>query len=144
MTLLPLDLTPFRDTIDSLDRALDLVTDDDWFRRQPQAARETLIAGVIQNFEFVFELSIKSIKRQLELDAEDPELIDLTPFRDILRMAAEKGLIEGVEAWFEYRKMRNRSSHTYDQAKAIELYQEVPAFLADAQSLFAQLEVRNV
>ncbi|NOR69735.1 MAG: hypothetical protein GQ532_08610 [Methylomarinum sp.] len=36
------------------------------------------MAGVIQNFEFVYELSIKMLKRQMELEVASPEDIDLS------------------------------------------------------------------
>ncbi len=82
------------------------------------ALRNTLLAGVIQNFEFVYELSVKMLRRELERGSDTPGEIDAANFRDMLRIAAERGLIDNIEAWFGYRQMRNLSAHTYDQTKA--------------------------
>jgi hypothetical protein len=62
--------------------------------------QDILMAGVIQNFEFVYKLSIKMIRRQIELESASPEEIDKTNFWDMVRVAGEKGLIADVEAWF--------------------------------------------
>ena len=61
----------------------------------------------------------------------------------MLRVAAEKGLIADVEAWFRYRKMRNITAHTYDHDKALQVYQGTLLFITDARALLAQLEARN-
>lgn len=60
------------------------------------------MVGVIQNFEFVFEISFKMIKRRIELDSASPNDVDELNFRDVLRVAGEKGLVDDVSAWFEY------------------------------------------
>ena len=109
-----LDLTPLRNAIVSLREGAAVVGDAAWFAAQTSAVQNTLTAGVIQNFEFVYELSIKMMRRELEKDADSPSDTDFTGFRDMLRTAAEKGLIADVEAWFDYRKMRNITAHTYD------------------------------
>ena len=102
-----------------------------------------LIAGVIQNFEFVYELGFKMIKRQLEAEAASPTEVDESNFRDVLRMAGEKGLIADVEAWFDYRRMRGITSHTYNKEKARQVYQGTLKFIDDARALLAKLEARN-
>ena len=83
------------------------------------------------------------IRRRLELDSDTPVEIDETSFRDVLRIAAEKGMIADVQAWFGYRKMRNVTAHTYDHEKARQVYRDTLAFLADARALLARLEERN-
>lgn len=138
-----LDLTPLADAIGSLEQGIAVVRDADWFDEQSEAVRNTLIAGVIQNFEFVYELSIKMLRRRLELDAASPTETDFGSFRDLLRTAAEKGLIVDVEAWFAYRQMRNITSHTYDHEKARQVYAGTRRFLGDARALFEALVVRN-
>ncbi len=79
--------------------------------------QNTLIAGVIQNFEFVYEISTKMIKRQIEIESASPEEVDESNFRNVLRIAAENGLIADVEAWFGYRLMRNITAHTFHHKK---------------------------
>ncbi|MGH8479357.1 MAG: nucleotidyltransferase substrate binding protein [Gammaproteobacteria bacterium] len=139
-----LDLTPLADAIASFEEGLAVVSNDNWFNSQTEAVRNTLIAGVIQNFEFVYEIGIKMIRRRIELDAATPAEADFADFRDLLRTAAERGLVGDVEAWFEYRKLRNITSHTYDHEKARHVYRGTVAFLSDAKALLRNLEARNV
>ena len=138
-----LDLSSLRDAIDSLFWSLAVVGDEDWFCAQSCAVQNTLIAGVIQNFEFVYEQSIKMLRREMEKNAASPTEVDFSNFWDLLRTAAEKGLIAEVEAWFGYRKMRNITAHTYDHEKAQQVYQGTLVFINDARDLLARLEVRN-
>ena len=138
-----LDLTALRQAITSLHDGLTVVSDAAWFDQQDAKVRQTLMAGVIQNFEFVYELGVKMLRRQLEAESDTPAEIDQTSFRDLLRMAAERGLIDDVEAWFGYRQMRNITAHTYDQTKAMMVYQGLASFLAHAKALLARLESRH-
>lgn len=138
-----LDLSSLRDAVASLLQSLAVVSDNDWFDAQSCAVQNTLIAGVIQNFELVYEQSIKMLRRELERSAASPTEVDFGNFRDLLRSAAEKGLIANVEAWFAYRKMRNITAHTYDREKAQQVYREVIAFIGDAEDLLARLNARN-
>jgi nucleotidyltransferase substrate binding protein (TIGR01987 family) len=138
-----LDLSALRNALTSLEEGIGVVSDTDWFNAQAKAVQNTLIAGVVQNFEFVYELGFKMIKRQIEAEAANPAEVDEYGFRDMLRVAAEKGLIADVEAWFAYRKMRGTTSHTYDHEKAKQVYQGTLTFLDDARALLAGLEARN-
>jgi nucleotidyltransferase substrate binding protein (TIGR01987 family) len=58
-------------------------------------------------------------------------------------VAAEKGLIQNIEAWFEYRQMRNITSHTYDHEKAQQIYEMTSEFLKDTSKLLNKLEQRD-
>ena len=138
-----LDFNPLRMALQALQDGLAVVQDLAWFDQQDAKVRNTLIAGVIQSFEFVYEISIKMLRRQLEREADNPVDIDQAGFRDLLRIAAEKGLIDDVEAWFAFRQMRNITAHTYDQAKARQVYQGTQAFLAHARGLLDRLEARH-
>jgi nucleotidyltransferase substrate binding protein (TIGR01987 family) len=138
-----LDLTPLRDAIQSLEDGIEVVSDLSWFNQQNHKVRNTLIAGVIQNFEFVYEICVKMLRRQLELEAASPEEIDHSSFRDLLRYGGEKGLLDDVEAWLGYRQVRNITSHTYDHEKAERVWQQTKVFIHDARKLLQRLEARN-
>jgi nucleotidyltransferase substrate binding protein (TIGR01987 family) len=138
-----LDLAALRNAVASLLSGLGVVSDTTWFDAQSPAVQNTLIAGVIQNFESVYEQSVKMIRRQLELESDSPDAIDAIGFRDMVRIAAEKGLVADVEAWFFYRRMRDVSAHTYDQHKARQVYRDTLTFVGDARDLLARLEARN-
>jgi nucleotidyltransferase substrate binding protein (TIGR01987 family) len=122
---------------------LEVVSASDWFAAQSEKVQNTLVAGVIQNFEFVYELCIKMIRRQLELEAASPNEVDTLNFRNLLRAAGEKGMVDDVSAWFTYRELRNITSHTYDHEKAKQVWQRTLVFIDDARLLLQRLEARN-
>jgi nucleotidyltransferase substrate binding protein (TIGR01987 family) len=138
-----LDFSPLRRAIVSMEEGLAVVADGEWFDRQSLPVQNTLRAGVIQSFEFVYELSIKMLRRQMEAEADHPTEVDGSSFRDLLRMAGAKGLIQDVEAWFSYRQLRNITAHTYDQEKAERVYQGARVFVGEARALLNRLEVRR-
>lgn len=139
-----LDLTSLAKSIMALESAVAVIHQADWFNAQIEAVQNTLMAGVIQNFECVYELSIKMIRRRITMDAAGPTEGGFADFRDLLRSAAEQGLIEDVTAWFEYRTLRNITAHTYDLDRARHVYQGVGAFIGSAKALLAKLDVRRV
>lgn len=143
MSDMRLDLSALRDAVGSLEDGLEVVSNSEWFNQQSDKVQNTLIAGVIQNFEIVYEISIKMIKRQIEAESSSPNEVDESNFREVLRVAAEKGLIPDVDAWFKYRKMRNITAHTYDHEKAQQVYQDTLIFIGDARALLHRLETRN-
>lgn len=93
--------------------------------------------GVIQRFEYSHELAIKFIKRVLEKTYGDP--VDALSYNDVLRSAAERGLIDDVEQWFSFRAARNKTSHTYDAAIAADVYRVAEPFLVLGTSLLRRL-----
>jgi len=66
--------------------------------------------GLIQGFEFTFELSWKLLKDYLE----SKEFKDFHGSKDTFKLAFQEGLISDGELWMEMIENRNRSSHTYD------------------------------
>lgn len=138
-----LDLQALKDAVASLGDGLEVVSDPAWFNQQSDKVRNTLISGVIKNFEFVYEIGIKMVRRQIELESASPTEVDESNFREVLRVAGEKGLIADVEAWFKYRKMRNITAHTYDHDKAQQVYLDTLQFIGDARALLQALEARN-
>lgn len=72
-------------------------------------------AGLVQAFEFAFELSWKTLKDYLELQG-----FALASPRDVLKQAFQSGLIEDGHLWIEMLNNRNRLSHAYDEKHAKE------------------------
>ncbi len=70
--------------------------------------------GVIQRFEYTFELAWNTLKDRLEYDGI--VLHTVTP-RSVIRQAFQSGLIGDGETWLDMLTDRNLSSHTYDAAK---------------------------
>ncbi len=55
-------------------------------------------SGSIPCILFWTVIGVKMLRRQLEAEADSPTDIDQSNFRELLRVAAEKGLIDDVEA----------------------------------------------
>ncbi|MBI5936825.1 MAG: nucleotidyltransferase substrate binding protein [Betaproteobacteria bacterium] len=99
--------------------------------------------GLIQRFEFTYEISHKMLKRYLEMTSPSPEQYDIMPFQDLIRSCNEQGLLLGDwPKWRSYRDMRSKTSHTYDEDIALEVVQGIPAFLDEAEYLLARLRER--
>jgi nucleotidyltransferase substrate binding protein (TIGR01987 family) len=106
----------------------------------PAEQRDIMRDGVIQRFEYTFELAWKTIKRYLEMYGL--EKVDKLSNRDLFRVAFESGLIQDPVRWFGFLTDRNQTSHIYDQNVAADVFESAEAFLSDAQYLLAQLKAR--
>ena len=136
-----LDLSSLRKAVASLERALRVAASPG--PGAPDADRaEVIRAGVIQNFEFTYELCWKFMRRWLEINVGGPN-IDGATRKELFRMAAENKLISDVERWFQYHSARNDTVHTYDSAKASQIYSISTPFAADAKTFLQELERRN-
>jgi len=103
---------------------------------------EELRDACIQRFEYSFELCWKLLKRQLELELQLKTEVDSFSKKQLFRVAAERGLIDDVNAWFVYLEMRNLSSHTYQFDTATQVFSVIPSFLEAAENLLQVLSVR--
>lgn len=103
---------------------------------------DVLRAGVVQNFEFTYELCWKFIKRWLELNLS-PGMMDGITRKQLFRYAAENHLIDDFEAWVMYHDLRNKTSHTYDINVSQMIFEGAGKFLGDAKKFVAALELRN-
>jgi nucleotidyltransferase substrate binding protein (TIGR01987 family) len=99
-----------------------------------------LRSAVIQSFEFTYELSVRLLRRVLIERSESADRVSDLSFNDLLRAAADAGLLPDVTRWREWREMRNATSHAYDELKAQALAERAEAFAADAKALLAALE----
>ena len=131
-----LDLTSWKRALASLERAIT--------RSTAAPNDEELRDAVIQRFEYSYELSWKMLKRHLEQVVPDPGMVDQWSFKELMREAAERGLIAAVEPWIEYRYQRNMTAHAYDDEKARRVYETAQSFITDAKALLAAVERRNV
>lgn len=70
--------------------------------------------GLIQGFEFTFELAWKLLKDYLESKG----FSGFHGSRDTFRLAFNEGLITNGKLWMEMIDDRNRTVHTYDEVVA--------------------------
>jgi nucleotidyltransferase substrate binding protein (TIGR01987 family) len=66
--------------------------------------------GLVQRFEYTFELSWKTMKDYLEAKG-----VSTAYPRDTIKEAFAHGLVEDGEAWMTMLERRNLLSHTYDE-----------------------------
>ena len=136
-----LDLTSLRDALAALDTSRRYLTSD---LAADLGLRDQFRAAAIQAFEFSYELSYKFMKRQLEQMSPVSGAVDELTFVQVVRAAAEAGLVRDVGRFREYREARNITSHSYNRAKAEQVMAVLPQFAQDAAALLAELERRNL
>jgi nucleotidyltransferase substrate binding protein (TIGR01987 family) len=136
------NLSHLEKAIASLDQLHTRISDEAFMATQDKVIRLSLQAGLIQNFEFTYELCWKAIKLWLENNV-NPEAVDGVTRRKLFRLAAENRLVEDVEEWMIYNAARNQSSHQYDSALAEETISLMADFVRAAQRLLNNLKARN-
>ncbi|WP_372948738.1 nucleotidyltransferase substrate binding protein [Mariniphaga sp.] len=88
--------------------------------------------GLIQAFEYTFELAWNLIKDYFEYQGEQA----ITGSRDAFRLAFKRGLISDGESWMDMIASRIKSSHTYHEETAEEIVRKINDVYFD---LFSQL-----
>lgn len=135
-----LDLTSLKKAVNSLETAL--IISGRRIKGFPIDAEELVLrAGVIQNFEFTFELCWKFMQRSLE--EQFGEDLEKRTRRDMYRIAAEKGLIDTELAWVGFHEARNKTAHIYDEDVAQEVFVKAKEFLEYAKTFLEKLEKIN-
>ncbi|PEE32424.1 nucleotidyltransferase [Bacillus cereus] len=82
-----------------------------------------IVDGIIQRFEFTYELGWKLMKSYLEYEG----VTEATTPRSTFREAYVAGIIEESDKWLSMIADRNRTSHTYDEEMALQVCQRVKA-----------------
>ena len=129
------DITPLANAVARLREGL--------ARHKSEPLDGQLRDGLIQRFEFTYELSQRMLRRYLTENAASPEDIDRLPFADLIRTGNAQGLLRGDwPAWRRFREMRTRTSHTYDAKAASQVVAAIPGFLEEAEHLLVELQRR--
>lgn len=83
--------------------------------------------GIIQRYEFTFELAWKTLKEIFE----DEGLFGLNSPKTVLREAYSSGLIDDEKIWLNMLVDRNATSHIYSQSNAIEICKRIKEIYVD-------------
>ncbi|MEG6567496.1 nucleotidyltransferase substrate binding protein [Thermoanaerobacterium saccharolyticum] len=83
--------------------------------------------GIIQRYEFTFELAWKTLKEIFE----DEGLVGLNSPKTVLREAYSSGLIDDEKIWLDMLVDRNATSHIYSQSNAIEICKRIKEIYVD-------------
>jgi nucleotidyltransferase substrate binding protein (TIGR01987 family) len=100
-----------------------------------QEKTEYLRDSAIQRFEFTYELAWKTLKAHMEMQG-----LQVYSPRDSMRAAFQLGVIEDDPLWLETILLRNRTTHTYNEEVAEEIYAALPGVLALYQGLLSKLK----
>ncbi|SHG46744.1 nucleotidyltransferase substrate binding protein, HI0074 family [Thermosyntropha lipolytica DSM 11003] len=95
-----------------------------------------LYDGVIQRFEFTYELAWKLMKLYLESEG----IVTVNSPRSAFKEAFAVGIITEGETWIDMINARNLTVHTYNEQMAKEIYDRVkdkyyPVFFAFANKM---------
>ena len=98
--------------------------------------------GLIQAFEFTYELSWNVIKDFYREQGDT----DIQGSRDAFRLAFQRGLVDKGDIWMEMIKSRMLSSHTYNEETAKQVSDSIKnqyhaAFRALSESLTDKLNI---
>jgi nucleotidyltransferase substrate binding protein (TIGR01987 family) len=99
----------FQKALSQLESAVDLEEYSDLERQ-----------GLIQCFEYTIELAWKTLQDLLEVKG----YTDKGP-NPVIKKAFQIGLIEDGTEWAEMLKSRNETTHTYNEAIALEISQKI-------------------
>jgi nucleotidyltransferase substrate binding protein (TIGR01987 family) len=77
--------------------------------------------GLIQSFEFTFELAWNLMKDYLGYQG----IFDITGSKDAIRGAFKNGIIDNGDAWMDMVERRNETAHTYEEEVAIRVVNDV-------------------
>ena len=92
--------------------------------------------GLVQRFEYTFELAWKTLKDYLISKGEDIQFA-----RDVIKKAYQFEIIEDGEMWLLMLDRRNAMSHTYNEAIFHEVCtQIVTQFYPEIDKLFSYLK----
>lgn len=96
--------------------------------------------GLIQRFEFTFELSWKTLKSIFE----DEGLNGLNSPKTVLKEAYSAELIEDEELWLKMLKDRNSTTHIYSEKVAIEICNNIiNKYYSGFKKLLEQIKTRK-
>jgi len=131
-----LDLTAFNNAISSLNEALNEYEKD----KTNTFVRDSCI----QRFEYCYELSKRFLIRFLKSISDDPMEIDREKFSNLIRYAYKIGIVKhSWDEWDIYRENRNNTSHGYNEAVAIEIVEQLPAFYHEILFLSERINANN-
>lgn len=125
MAKLELLLNDFQKALTQFDGALKENTED-----------ELKQAGCIRYFEFCFELAWKTVKAYFEYKG----MLECNSPRDCMKLAFKSNLINNEYIWIEMLEKRNITTHTYNFDTALNIYKNLPAYLAEMKFLINSLQ----
>lgn len=97
--------------------------------------------GLVKAFEYTYELAWNTLKDLLQYQG----YTDIVGSRDTIRTAFSESLVKDGHVWMRMIESRNKAAHTYNEATAREIVEDVrnefyPAFNELEQTLVKRVE----
>ena len=93
--------------------------------------------GLIQSFEYTYELAWNTLKDYFEAQGES----NIHGSRDVFRLAFRRGMIEDGETWMDMIKSRTLTAHTYDEEIAEKIAADITTrYYPEFVTLATQME----
>lgn len=102
--------------------------------RRPPLEQEAVQDSLIKRFEYTLEVAWKTCKRHLQEEGFT-EAATGSP-KSIMRLAAQRELIDNPEVWFGYLRFRQDTSHDYSSDKAEAVLDIAEDFYQDVVKLY--------
>jgi nucleotidyltransferase substrate binding protein (TIGR01987 family) len=78
--------------------------------------------GIIQRFEFTFELAWKTLQ---DYFAQEAGYTDVKGPRPVLKQAVQDGLLTDGHLWLQMLDSRNELTHVYDESESRQILAEI-------------------
>lgn len=125
--ILAVSINEFKKALNSLNEAIRLY---DLTLQQPVQLKANRDA-CIQRFEFCIEMAWRLAKKIMGSATTAPNTI--------IREMAQNNLINDPNIWFSFIEARNKTSHSYDEHIAIEVFNKIKEFVPEAALLYEKL-----
>ncbi len=133
---MPLDVLPLAKAATRLEEGL--------IRFREDESDAQIRDGLIQRFEFTYDLAHRTLRRALEEVSSNPQELDHLTFPALIRAGVDQGLLAGEWAmWSTWREVRMISPQSHDEAKGVYVVAAIPAFLAEVQGMLERLQTRQ-
>ena len=118
---------------DPLEKALNTLKEA-WAEFQKNTENTFVRDSLIQRYEYTFEMSHKMLRRFLsETEPSKAEVFGMF-FNELIRLGCKRGLLlNDLETWDKYRKLRNLTSHNYDELNTESIILIIPIFIEDIE-----------
>ena len=95
--------------------------------------------ATIQRFEYTFELAWRLFRKVAKIEG-----IEVGSPRQAIRAVYDVGLLKDVDVWFEMLDDRNRTSHTYNEITAEQVFESARNLPSRLRSVMDLIKKRYV
>jgi nucleotidyltransferase substrate binding protein (TIGR01987 family) len=103
---------------------------------QTETASDVVRDGVIQRFEFTYELAWKSMKKYLQSIG----IVDVNSPKAIIKEAFTQQIITNETTWLQMLSDRDLTSHVYKESLAVEISDRITGlYVAEFEQLISRM-----